>query len=420
VSEGAAGGIVSSEARLTPLRESFAWTVAGNAVYAAGQWAILSLFAKLGSVEMLGLYALAVAVANPVAMLAHLNLRATIATDVTGLRPARGYFAVRLAASAAALVVTAAIALSAGYTGEMAAAIVLVGVALAGEALSDACHGFLQRRERLDVAARSMMLRAGAAAAALGAALWITRRLVWAVAALAVARLAVALLYDRPRAAVGQERGGAGWREGWPIFRTALPLGVVLMLVSLNTNVPRYAIERWLGAGELGAFAAVASFVQAGAVAVQALGQTATPRLARYFAEGDLGSFRRLGRRIALLGLATGAAGVAGAAVFGRVILRLLYRPEYAAYSGLLVKVMAAGALGYVAVMLGYTLTSARSFRPQAALLAAAVAVSALASWTLIPTMGLDGAAAAMALAAGVQIAGSLWILHGLERRHAS
>ena len=295
-----------------------------------------------------------------------------------------------------------------------------MGVALAGEALSDACHGFLQRRERLDVVARSMMLRAGASAAALGAALWITRRLVWAVAALAVARLAVALLYDRPRAAVGQGRGNDGWREGWPVFRTALPLGVVLMLVSLNTNVPRYAIERWLGAGELGAFAAVASFVQAGAVAVQALGQTATPRLARYFAEGDLGSFRRLGRRIALLGLGVGAAGVAGAAVFGSVILRLLYRPEYAAYSGLFVKVMAEAALGYVAVMLGYALTSARSFRPQAPLLAAAVAVSAVASWALIPTMGLDGAAAAMALAACVQIAGSLGILHGLERRHAS
>ena len=126
MSDGAAGGIVSSEARLTPLRESFAWTVAGNGVYAAGQWAILSLFAKLGSVEMLGLYALAAAVANPVAMLAHLNLRAVIATDVTGRRPMRGYLGVRLAASAAALVATAAIALSAGYTGELAAAIVLV------------------------------------------------------------------------------------------------------------------------------------------------------------------------------------------------------------------------------------------------------------------------------------------------------
>jgi hypothetical protein len=36
------------------LRSSFAWTFAGNGIYAAGQWAILSLFAKLGSDEMLG------------------------------------------------------------------------------------------------------------------------------------------------------------------------------------------------------------------------------------------------------------------------------------------------------------------------------------------------------------------------------
>lgn len=403
-------------AKPTPLRESFAWTAAGNVVYAAGQWAILSLFAKLGSAEMLGGYALALAVASPVAMLANLNLRAAIATDVAGSRPARGYFAARLWASGAGVVLTAAAALAAGYRGGMAAAIAAAGIALAAEAFSETCYGFLQRRERLDVAARSMMLRAAVSAGGLGAVLWFTRSLLWALVALAAARAAMALLYDRPRADAADERRG----EAWPIIHTALPLGVVLMLVSLNTNVPRYAIEGWLGARELGAFAAVASFVQAGAVAVQALGQTATPRLARHFADGDRKAFRTLTARVALLALGVGVAGVAGAAALGRPVLSLLYRPEYAAYHRLFVEVMGAAALSYVAVMLGYALTSARSFKPQAPLLAATVATSAVASWTLVPVAGLDGAAAAMALAACVQIGGSFWMLRRLERNHAA
>jgi hypothetical protein len=38
------------------IRSDFAWTLAGNVVYAASQWAILSLAATLGGAEMLGHY----------------------------------------------------------------------------------------------------------------------------------------------------------------------------------------------------------------------------------------------------------------------------------------------------------------------------------------------------------------------------
>jgi len=69
------------------LHSGFAWTLAGNGLYAASQWAMLSLAAKLGGREMLGEYALAVALTAPVAMLAHLNLRTVLATDVGGRRP---------------------------------------------------------------------------------------------------------------------------------------------------------------------------------------------------------------------------------------------------------------------------------------------------------------------------------------------
>src|ERR1700716_121612 len=86
------------------LRSNFSWTFAGNATYAAGQWAILSLLAKLGSSEMLGQYALAVALTAPVVMLSHLNLRAVLATDVAQKYPFQDYLAVRLFATAFTLI----------------------------------------------------------------------------------------------------------------------------------------------------------------------------------------------------------------------------------------------------------------------------------------------------------------------------
>jgi O-antigen/teichoic acid export membrane protein len=400
-----------SNAPLPSLRRNFAWTIAGNAVYGASQWAILSLIAKLGGGEMLGQYALAVAVAMPLAMLSHLNLRAVLATDVKRRHPFHDYLAVRLGATAVSLVAIAVIALLSGYHGTEAAAIILMGFSLGAENVSDAYFGLMQRRERMDQIARSMIARGVVSVAALGSTLWLTRNLIWAVAALALARLAILLVFDRPRGSAGEDLGRTGLRAQWAIFRTALPLGVALMLVSLTTNVPRYAIEARLGTRELGAFAAIASFITAGATVVNALGQSATPRLARYFSERDRGRFRGLSIRLLGLSAALGLAGVAGAALLGRLVLSVMYRPEYAAYNSLFVAVMGAGIFSYIGTTLGYIMTSARAFGPQMPLLAAVAATSAAASWMLIPTIGLTGAAAAIALAACVQIGGAVWIL---------
>jgi len=400
------------------LRSNFAWTFTGNALYAVGQWAILSLFAKLGGSEMLGQYALAVAVASPVAMLSHLNLRAVLATDIAAKQPFGDYVAVRLGATGIGLAAVGVLAAASAGSWTMAAVILAVGLALNAENVSDIYYGAMQRRERMDRVAWSMIGRALLSVALVGAALAATHSVLAAVAALAAGRLIPLLIYDRPVGSAGETLARTTVRAQVRIVRTALPLGVVLMLVSLNSNLPRYAIEHFLGTRELGAFAAAASFMTAGGTVINALGQSATPRLARYFEQGDRARFLRLVAQLAALGLALGAAGVLGAAVAGRLVLRLLYRPEFQAYSGLLIAVMGAAVLGYTANALGYAVTGARAFDAQLPLFCAMAAACGLAAWVLVPRFGLMGAPMALAAAAVVQIAGEVAILsRALGRR---
>lgn len=396
------------------LRSNFAWTFAGNAVYAAGQWALLSLLAKLGGSEMLGQYALALAITSPVAMLSHLNLRAVIATDVTGKHPFGDYLTVRLAATVLGLGAIGILALVASPDAAMMPVILAVGVAQSAENISDAFYGAFQRRERMDRIARSMMIRAVLSAIALGCALWLTRSIVAATVALAAARLASLLLYD---VRSGEPLAHSSRSNQMAILRTALPLGVVLMLVTLNANLPRYAIERNLGTRELGAFAAAASFLTAGNTVVNALGQSATPRLARYFAQTEHSGFRRLSLQLAGISAALGAAGAAGALLLGAPLLRLLYRDEFAEYAGLLAATMLAAVPIYIAGTFGYVLTSVRVFDAQLPLFLVVAAVCAAASWLLVPRLGLLGAPAALAAAACVQITGELLILARAFRR---
>ena len=413
----APGGAPAQGATSASLRSNFAWTFAGNSFYAAGQWVILSLFAKLGGSEMLGQYALAVALTAPVVMLSHLNLRAVLATDVGGQYPFGDYLAVRLGTTAAALVAIAGIAAATGGSWPLAGAVVAVGVAQCAETVSDIYYGAMQRRERMGQIARSIIARTSVSVSALGAALWMTHNLVWAVAALAVGRLAVLLAYDRYAGAAGENLSRSGLRAELAIFRTALPLGVVLMLVSLNANLPRYAVEHHLGTRDLGVFAAVVSFITVGSTIVNALGQTSTPRLARYFSECNLPRFRQLIFRLAGLVLLLGASGVLVAMFLGRFVLRLIYRPEYGAHSGLLVAVMGAATLSYLAIALGYAVTGARVFRAQMPLFCAVAACCGVASWLLVPKLGLYGAVLALALASSLQIAGQLLILVWAIRR---
>lgn len=400
------------------LRVNFSATLAGNVAFAAGQWAVLSAVAKLGGGRMLGEYALAVAVATPVSLFAHLNLRAVLATDVERRHPFGDYLAARLAATALGLAVIVLLAVSAGYRSPVPETIVLIGLALSIDNISDLYYGLLQRREAMGPVGRSMAARGLLSAGALAGVLWWTGSLLWGVAALAVVRLLVLLAHDRPVASRGEPAARTGWRAQGAILSAALPLGVVLMLGSLTVNLPRYAIENRLGTAELGAFAAVASFVTVGSTVMNALGQSAMPRLARHFSAGELKPFRALAWKLVVMALLLGAAGVLAALVLGKFVLALLYRAEYAPYSGLLAWMMAAGVGTYIAGVLGYVVTSVRSFNAQVPLLGTAAVAAALGSWALVPRLGLHGAVLALALAWMAQIGGQALILRrALVRR---
>jgi O-antigen/teichoic acid export membrane protein len=399
------------------LRTNVAVAFAGNALFAASQWAVLSLIAKLGDNEMLGRYALAVAIVSPLALFSHMNLRAVLATDVEKEHPFGDYVVVRAVTTGLGLATVLAIALAARYPWPVTAVILLVGIVLSADNLSDICYGAMQRRERMDQIACSMAARGLLSVAAMGAALWLTKTLLAGVAAMALARLLILLGHDGPVASKGESLTLSGLRRQATIFRVALPLGVALMMTSLAANMPRYVIEHRLGTAALGSFAAVASFLTVGYTVVNALGQAATPRLALYFSRRETRRFRRLALQLAGMAALLGLAGVAGAALLGHSLLALLYRPAYAAHSELLVWVMTAGILAYTAGIFGFVITSARTFAVQVPLCTVVAAASAVASWMLVPRLGLRGAVASLAVAWLLQIAGELAVLRAALRR---
>jgi len=381
--------------------------VSGNAIYAASQWALLIIVAKLGTVVQVGQFAYALALTAPIFILSQLQLRGLQATDAAGEYSFAEYLSLRVATTAAAVLAVVALAFLTTDPGPQRGVILAMAVAKAIESVADVAHGRLQQIERLGAIAASFASRGvgGLLAFSLAFAVWRD---------LAPAITAMTLWWLMSYAAI---EGRAVWNSGSvsgraqiaPVIRLALfaaPMGVVMALSSLNTQLPRYFIEASLGARGLGIFAGIAAIPLIGATIVSPLCQAASARLARAHYHGDQAGFRQTVGQLLIVAAAIGASMAAMTLLLGDRLITLIYSTDYAGYQRTLLVLIVWGTVSNGAAVLGTAVTAARRIRVQVPILAISTVVTALAAMTLVPRFGLTGAALAATLGALVQ---GLW-----------
>ena len=365
---------------------------------------MLSILAKHGSASLVGQFALGLAIAAPVFMFTSLQLRSVQATDARAEYSFADYFTLRVIASLGGLLFILILDMASKYDFRTRAVICLVALAKGVESLSDVAAGLLQKEEKLDRAAISLMIRGVGSLAAFGSVFAFFSSLVLAIAAMVIVWAGVFLVYDLKL--ISQILGISErlWRfDAFTVRRlvvTSLPLGIVMTLISLNLNVPRYIIQHYLGTAELGIFASLAYMLIAVNLVVQALGQSVTTRLSRMFALSQFREFGSLMVKLACFGGSLALIGVPLALFFGRLVLSILYRPEYGTHSSVLAVMVASAGVGAIGSFLGYGMTAARSFRAQVPAIAVSTIVGILSSLALIPRFGLMGAAESLLLSA--------------------
>lgn len=412
-----------------------AWMLIGNVLYGFSQWGQLAALSKIGTIDMVGTFALALAICLPVLMFSSLSLRSLQITDYKRSYRFLEYVTLRLLTLCLSVVAIIAFGLIAGYKGAVVASMSMIGAAKAVEYISDILYGSLQQREDMAGIAISMTLRAILSVASLTLGVYFTHSLVWGSACLLLSSTFVLLVYDIPKTlAVAELSVSAlisecrryfheatvqqGHRRLWKLGIAGLPMGLVMMMVSLNLNIPRYFIQLHLGTHDLAIFSAIAALLAAGSVATNAMGQAAAPRLARYFADHNKRGFAMLLVALVTVSLGLGALGLVGALAFGKQAMTLIYRPEYSIHQDVLVWLMGASGFFYLGSTLGFAVTAVRCFTPQLPLFAGAALTTALGCLALVPALGLRGAAIAILISAVIQCAGSAGLLwHSCKSR---
>jgi O-antigen/teichoic acid export membrane protein len=351
--------------------------------------------AKLGSPAIVGQYALALAITAPIFIFTNLQLRAVQATDALNEYTFANYFTLRFFSTLLGVLVVGIVVALAHYDRTTSLIILLVGAAKAIETFSDIIAGHLQKFERLDQVARALMLRGLTSVTTFTFTFWITRQLVAAVMALALTWLVVIGVYDfRVLSKVLRER--IFFHYSWSALRRlawlSLPLAFALAVFNLNVNIPRYLLERKLGAAELGIFASIAYLMTALYLIASALSQSVSTRLSRLLVNNNVNRFSMLLRKLIGLSLVFGILTLMGSITFGKQVLIIVYRVEYARHVDLLIVLVITATISTAASFFSVGMIAARCVRPQILI---AITSALTATWltlTLLPSFGLMAA----------------------------
>lgn len=389
-----------------------------NLIYAIAQWIPVAIFARLGSAEQLALYTLALSVPAPVLMFAQMNLRNVLASDVRNTVPFATYRNLRVLAMLAGVLAIALFSRSAVTT--------LGACVLALEWTGDIYQGQFQRQNEPRRAALSVLLRGVLPVIALCAVLAAGYGAAVALLSNLVTRFLVWLTVERGGATEPENdrRSVSQWTD---VLRTAWPLGLVMMIGSVSSNLPRYFAEYHIGHAGVAAFAVVWALAALGNLLTNSVGQAFMSPLAKVAADYDAAGFARLSMYMAGGGLLLGVVAVLCGQFLGAWVLRLLYGAAYEQYQPLLVAILGAAGFGYAASLLGTAITAARRFREQVPVQLAAVAMGFLAGVIAIPQMGLPGLAVSIAASNLTQLIGEVIVIRGairamepaVEQRHA-
>ena len=390
-----------ADQRIQPLslRRNFVWVLGGRAIYGACQWGLLVVCAKFGSADLLGRYALGVAICTPIFMLANLKLAQVLVTDASGEHSFADYIQLRFMTTVAAVLVITVVVLVADYERTTIKTVLAVGLAQAILSCREIYLARAQKAQRMDRPAFSNAILGVTGLTVFALTFWVSGSLVAAILSLAATRLAVTVTFDAPGArridsiaAQAQRPARSRARELVRLAYLSVPLGIVSMLVAYTGILPRYEVERQLGEASLGYFAALASLPTIGIMLVDALAKAASPRLAHYYIDNRR-AFAVLARKLAAAGVLLGALALALSYLVGKPILTICFSADYANYHRTLMWLMTAGALMYLWSFMETCLTAARFFRIQVPIYVCAAATALVSAWILIPSYRLDGAA---------------------------
>ncbi len=399
------------------LKANFSWALIGNFIDGFCQWGILVVIVKMGTPEMVGAFALGIAVCAPIMNFALLDLRTVQATDTRDDFLFSSYINLSTITATTGLIIIIGITLGFYNYGNNLSVIIFLGLFKLMENISMTYYGLFQKNEKMNYIAISLIVKGFLSLLMVILIMYFYRSIVFATLSLAFSWGLVMLLYDKKiadrilsRTEYPDGKSCHNYSETKKIitksymepailkklFLLSLPLGFALLIASLNANIPRYFVERFLNLRDLGIFTAMVYLAAIGIRFVMSLMQAFMPRLAKYFNTLKKKEFYNLYIKQLIIVVTTGLASLLLVALFGKQLVAIIYTAEYVGYSDILIWVMIFAFFEYMCIFLRNIMIISRLLKTDMAIRCVSLFILVLMCAIFIPTKGLFGAIIAM------------------------
>jgi O-antigen/teichoic acid export membrane protein len=400
-------------------KSNFLWILFGNTLFGLSQWILISLMAKIGNIQMVGEYTLALGITAPLFLLLNLNLRSMQATDQKDEFDFKYYFLLRIITSSITILITIFIITLFNYKISLSIIIFLVAFIKLIESQSDVVYGYFQKIEYMKLISLSKVIRGILNLLVVSILLLTTNSLILSLLGMLLMDLLLFFRFDLinlyknnvPRLklydlfTVIKDK-----RKLKLIFLTGIPLGISNFLDSLTINSQRYIIESTLSIKELGYYSSITFIMMSGQTIIGALANAALPRLTRYFAE-DIKKYIKLINLLILIGLIIGMSLILTSLLFGDSILSFIYTKEFATYTNIFILIMIAGSVWYITGFLNAALLATRKFNYQLYVYLSSFIATFVSTILLTKDLGIIGAAYGLLIGMAVRFLFILMIL---------
>lgn len=364
----------------------------GNSFYAFTQWIQLSIITKFCDTYILGSYTLALAVTAPIFMLLGLQLRNILVTDANNEWSFSNYFSLRFYSILIALSVVVGLYF---ISKQNFTILILVSLLKSVEGLAEIFNAQQQLHEQMKYVAKSLIIKGFFATISVSIGVCFFNSIQYGLLIAFISNIFVLVFndYRNCKRIISLDKHILHFdtKANTALIVKAIPLGIVMLVVSLNTNISKYIVELFLGREQQGVYSTLAYCLVIGNFINGAIGQSFSPRLSKYYLNNNLTYFKNLVKKYLLVNLGMGILLFVGALFFGHFFLHIMFSEEIAKHYQLFSLIMFSGIFIYITSALGYTLTAMRIFKVQPFINTTVLIINIIASSTLIKPFGING-----------------------------
>lgn len=392
------------DASSVSIKKNIVWNSVGTFVMFFCQWLMMVLVVRLSGYSDSGVLSLSVSCGNVFLIIAAFGVKTFQVSDVKDQYSDGEYLGAKLATILLTVICGLVWVFLSAYNGIEKTSILLYMVYIMVYSYSDAIYGGLQKKWRLDIAGKSMIIRNASVLLAFCLVLWLTKEIRIAIAAILAVSLAVLFFYDIPASKkVISIRPVIRGKRIWLLLWECFPFAIYTFLHTLLLTVPKLAVRRFYDTETLGIYSAVLAPVAVLQVAATFVINPLSTLLAARIEEGKVRDVFRVLAKCALMLAGILAAGILVSVFLGKWGLNLLYGKGTEEYSFLLIPMVIVSVMTALTILLGNLAIVMRDKIGANLSAVLGLAAAFAAGWLLIPAVGMQGANWATIIALGVQ-----------------